>query len=46
MSIEVRDAQLVTVREDTELRAGDDVVILAEPKRNDELLAEFSRPDR
>jgi cell volume regulation protein A len=45
VSIVVRDAQLVTVRDDTELRAGDDVVVLAEPELNDELLAEFSSPE-
>jgi len=42
VSIVVRDAQLVTVRDDTQLRAGDDVVVLADPELNDELLAEFS----
>ena len=42
VSIVVRDAQLVTVRDDTQLRAGDDVVVLADPELNDEILAEFS----
>ncbi len=46
VSIVVRDAQLVTVSDDTELKAGDDVVVLADAELNDELLAEFSKRDR
>jgi cell volume regulation protein A len=42
VSIVVRDAQLVTVREDTQLRAGDDVVILADPDLHDQLDTAFS----
>ena len=41
ISIVVRDAQLVTVRDDTELRSGDDVVILADPDLHDRLVTEF-----
>ncbi|MEP6648654.1 MAG: cation:proton antiporter [Lapillicoccus sp.] len=43
VSIVVRDAQLVTIRENTELRAGDDVVVLADPDLHDQLTAAFSR---
>jgi len=41
VSIVVRDAQLVTVRDGTELRAGDDVVVLADPDLRDRLSREF-----
>jgi len=42
VSIVVRDAQLVTVRENTQLRAGDDVVVLADPDLRDQLVTAFS----
>jgi cell volume regulation protein A len=42
VSIVVRDAQLVTVREDTQLKAGDDVVVLADPDMHDQLSSAFS----
>jgi cell volume regulation protein A len=42
VSIVVRDAQLVTVRDTTQLAADDDVVILADPELEDRLSAEFS----
>ena len=38
----VRDAQLVTVQRSTQLRAGDDVVVLAEPELHERLVAEFT----
>jgi NhaP-type Na+/H+ and K+/H+ antiporter len=40
----VRDAQLVTVQRSTQLRAGDDVVVLAEPEFHERLVAEFTSP--
>ena len=46
VSIVVRDAQLVTVREDTQLRAGDDVVVLADPGMHDQLSSAFSASPR
>jgi cell volume regulation protein A len=42
VSIVVRDAQLVTVRDTTQLAADDDVVVLADPELEDRLSAEFS----
>ena len=42
VSIVVRDAELVTVRDDTPLQAGDDVVILAGPEMETELKEQFS----
>lgn len=42
VSIVVRDAQLVTVRENTQLSAGDDVVVLADPDLRDQLVTAFS----
>jgi len=44
ISIVVRDAQLVTVQEGTQLRVGDDIVVLAEPELHERLVAEFTRP--
>jgi cell volume regulation protein A len=44
VSIVVRDAQLVAVREDTHLHAGDDVVVLADPDLRDQLDSTFSAP--
>jgi potassium/hydrogen antiporter len=44
VSIVVRDSQLVPVRADTRLRAGDDVVVLAEPDLHDRLADTFSTP--
>ncbi|HEV7147634.1 MAG TPA: cation:proton antiporter [Pedococcus sp.] len=44
ISIVVRDAQLVTVQRSTQLRAGDDVVVLAEPEFHERLVAEFTSP--
>lgn len=41
VSIVVRDAGLVSVRGDTELRAGDEVVVLADPELRDTLDALF-----
>ncbi len=41
VSIVVREAQLVTVRDGTLLRAGDDVVVLADPDLQDRLTREF-----
>ena len=46
VSIVVRDAQLVTVREDTSLRAGDDVVVLADRDMHEQLANTFSSPPR
>ena len=46
VSIVVRDAQLVTVRETTKLQAGDDVVVLADPDLHEPLRAEFSSSTR
>jgi cell volume regulation protein A len=46
VSIVVRDAQLVTVRENTQLRAGDDVVVLADPDMHERLTTTFSSPPR
>jgi cell volume regulation protein A len=42
VSIVVRDAQLVAVRENTQLRAGHDVVVLADPDLHDQLNTAFS----
>jgi len=42
VSIVVRDSRLVTIRQDTHLQAGDDVVILADPELKAELNAQFS----
>ena len=42
VSIVVRDAQLIAVRDNTQLRAGDDVVVLADPDLQDRLNVEFS----
>jgi cell volume regulation protein A len=44
VSIVIRNRQLVPVRPDTELRAGDDVVILADPNLHDTLAATFGTP--
>jgi cell volume regulation protein A len=46
VSIVVRDRQLVPVRGDTRLEAGDEVVVLADPERHPDLLEAFSGPDR
>jgi cell volume regulation protein A len=43
ISIVVRDAQLVTVRDDTILQPGDDVVVLADSDLHDRLIGEFTR---
>ena len=42
VSIVVRQSQLVTVRNDSTLRAGDDVVVLADPELHDSLVAAFT----
>lgn len=44
VSIVVRDAKLVSVRENTQFRAGDDVVVLADPNLHDQLITAFSPP--
>lgn len=44
VSFVVRDGQLLTVTGDTELRAGDEVMILAHPDQRDELAAIFQTP--
>jgi potassium/hydrogen antiporter len=44
VSIVVRTSGLIPVRADTELRSGDDVVILAEPELADTLATLFGRP--
>jgi potassium/hydrogen antiporter len=44
VSFIVREQQLVSVRPDTELRAGDEVLVLADPDREDDLRAAFERP--
>jgi potassium/hydrogen antiporter len=41
VSIVVRDAQVVTVRDTTPFRAGDDVVVLADPDLHQRLVREF-----
>ena len=47
VSIVVRQSQLVTVRNDSTLRAGDDVVVLADPELHDSLVSAFtSHPGR
>jgi len=43
LSIVVRDGQVVHVRPETELRAGDEVVILADPDLEDDLSAVFAK---
>jgi potassium/hydrogen antiporter len=40
----VRDLKLLAVRGDTQLRAGDEVLILADPELHDELTAAFAKP--
>ena len=45
VSFVVRDQQLITVRADTTLHAGDDLLILAADKEQPELAAIFERPD-
>ena len=42
MSIVVRTSGLVAVRADTELQAGDEVVILADPEHRETLSALFA----
>jgi potassium/hydrogen antiporter len=44
VSFVVRAGQLVPVRRGTTLRAGDDVLVLADPHLHDELAAAFERP--
>jgi potassium/hydrogen antiporter len=44
VSIVVRTTGLVPVRGDTELRAGDEVVILADPELRDDLAGIFRHP--
>ena len=44
VSIVVRDSQLVTVREHTQLRAGDDVVVLADRDMHGRLATALSTP--
>jgi cell volume regulation protein A len=44
ISLVVRDNQLLPVRGDRELRAGDDVLVLADAEDRDRLLATFHRP--
>jgi len=44
VSFVVRDRQLVPVRADTDLRAGDEVLVLADPDLRDTLTAAFERP--
>lgn len=44
VSFVVRDQQLVTVRGDTTLQPGDDVLVLADPELHTELLGLFSPP--
>ncbi len=44
VSIVVRDAALVSVRDDTVLEAGDDVVVLADSALHEELSRTFERP--
>ena len=43
VSIVVRASELIPVRAETELRAGDDVVVLAEPELGDRLETMFRR---
>ena len=45
VSFVVRDQQLITVRADTTLHAGDDLLILAADKEQPELAAIFEQPD-
>jgi potassium/hydrogen antiporter len=42
VSIVVRDSRLVTIRDNTQLHAGDDVVVLADPDLEKELKTQFS----
>jgi cell volume regulation protein A len=44
VSFVVRAGQLVPVRSDTRLRAGDDILVLADPGLRDQLTAAFERP--
>ena len=44
VSFVVRTGQLVPVRSETKLRAGDDVLVLADPALHDELTTVFERP--
>jgi cell volume regulation protein A len=44
VSFIVRDGQLVPVRSSARLRAGDDVLVLADPSLRDELATGFERP--
>ncbi len=44
VSIVVRTCGLVPVRAETELRAGDQVIVLADPELHDTLAALFARP--
>ena len=44
VSLVVRDGRLVPLRGDAELRAGDDVLVLAEPGLRDALTVQFERP--
>jgi len=40
----VRDQRLLPVRGDSELRAGDEVLVIADPDQYDALAATFSTP--
>lgn len=40
----VRDGQLLPLRTDAVLQSGDDVLVLAEPGRSDELAVQFEVP--
>jgi cell volume regulation protein A len=44
VSVVLRDGQLVPVRGDTTLRAGDEVLVLADPTQRDDLTEVFERP--
>ena len=44
VSFVVRDGQLVPIKGDTRLRAGDDVLVLAEPGLRDQLITAFEGP--
>ncbi len=44
ISMAVRDAELITIRADTTLHAGDEVLILSEPESHPELRGVFERP--
>ena len=44
VSFVVRDRQLLAVRGDTRLQAGDEVLVLADPDLHDELVRAFEHP--